>query len=197
MVIKVTAKLDTEPLRRRLKQLEKAAARRTLQRSLSKAKRVMKTEARRQVQRRLNVSVRGFNRATKTTTALRQRRALAAEVRIQGLPVPAIEFRGTRQTKRGVSVQIKPGGARTIWKNSFIATMDSGHRGVFQRHPQKIKPRTKPKYHALSIREMMGPHVIRALDRPRTRRLVTAKGKRAFLDEFDRQVKLSLSESGR
>jgi hypothetical protein len=57
---------------------------------------------------------------------------LEAEVRTSGAPLPLIAF-GARQTKRGVTTQVKKGGARVLVAGAFIATMASGHRGVFRR----------------------------------------------------------------
>lgn len=55
-------------------------------------------------------------------------------VRSAGKPVPLIDFSGTRALARGgVSVQVKRGEARIRLLHAFIATMRSGHRGVFER----------------------------------------------------------------
>jgi hypothetical protein len=50
---------------------------------------------------------------------------------VSGAPIPVIDF-PSRQTKRGVSVAINTG-ARALIKSAFIATMRSGHTGVFKR----------------------------------------------------------------
>lgn len=42
-------------------------------------------------------------------------------------------FRDTRQTKRGVTYRIDLGGARKLIPHGFIADMESGYHGVFQR----------------------------------------------------------------
>lgn len=52
---------------------------------------------------------------------------------------------GARQTKTGVSVR-----GRGSYAHAFLATMDSGHRGVFMRHGDR-----KPKQ---EIRELFGPN---------------------------------------
>jgi hypothetical protein len=53
-------------------------------------------------------------------------------------PVPAIAF-PTRQTKAGVSVEVNRG-RRTLIKGGFLATMKSGHKGVFIRDGKKRLP---------------------------------------------------------
>jgi len=58
----------------------------------------------------------------------------SGDVVSRGKPVPLIDFVGTRQLARGgVSVQIKRGGERYKLIHAFIATMKSGHVGVFER----------------------------------------------------------------
>lgn len=55
---------------------------------------------------------------------------LQARVIISGARIPLFDF-GARQTARGVSANT--GGGRKVYKGSFIATMKSGHKGVFER----------------------------------------------------------------
>lgn len=54
-----------------------------------------------------------------------------------GAAVPLIEYRAT-QRKRGVSVNVS--GRRQMIRGAFIATMESGHRGVFQRRGRERLP---------------------------------------------------------
>ena len=97
-----------------------------------------------------------------------------------GSPIPLSKFRGTRQTQKGVSVKIKNDGARTILKHAFIATMNSGHVGVFWRVADEVGAATRkwsaeqikwfgtlPRYYKktgmgryrLQINELTGPRV--------------------------------------
>lgn len=66
------------------------------------------------------------------------RERLRWELGFGGKGVPLIDYKGTRQTKRGVSVNVS--GRREIIKGAFIATMDSGHRGVFVRAGESRLP---------------------------------------------------------
>lgn len=50
-------------------------------------------------------------------------------------PIPLIAF-GARQTRTGVSVEVTKG-KRSIIRHAFIATMASGHKGVFMREGPK------------------------------------------------------------
>ena len=58
-------------------------------------------------------------------------RFLESRIEVTGRPLPAIAF-GARQTKAGVSIAVFRG-QRKVIKSAFIATMGSGHRGVFAR----------------------------------------------------------------
>lgn len=70
------------------------------------------------------------------------------------------KFKGTRQLKRGVKYRIGSEGFKTIG-HAFIATMKSGHRGVFQRATfvkgQFISMVGKPSREA--IYELRGPSI--------------------------------------
>lgn len=55
---------------------------------------------------------------------------LRAIISVSGRPIPLIEF-DARQIRRGVSVKVK--GERKMVTHAFLATMRSGHQGVFVR----------------------------------------------------------------
>jgi hypothetical protein len=80
---------------------------------------------------------------------------LVATLRISGRPVPAIEYRA-KQTPKGVT--FTAGSSRAFLKGAFLATMKTGHRGVYSRsrpsRSRKGKPRSSP---ALPIFERFGP----------------------------------------
>lgn len=104
---------------------------------------------------------------------------LTAYVERTGDPVPLSLFSGTRQTMKGVSVQVKRAGSRGILRHAFIATMNSGHIGVFRREvktgagakkwnqvqskwfgtlPRKWNPGNDSKFR-LGIEELTGPRI--------------------------------------
>lgn len=58
-------------------------------------------------------------------------------------------FPGTRQTKRGVTYRVSRSAGRKTIEHGFIATMPSGHRGVFARGGPSRLP----------IREARGPSI--------------------------------------
>jgi hypothetical protein len=72
---------------------------------------------------------------------------LQAVVKADGEPIPLTAF-NPRQIRKGVSVAIVKG-RRTLIKSGFIATMRSGHRGVFVRVGRQRLPIIEKK--AISI----------------------------------------------
>jgi Prophage minor tail protein Z (GPZ) len=82
-----------------------------------------------------------------------------ARLRARGLPIPLIEY-GAKQTKGGVSVRVKSG--RRTLRHAFIATMKSGHKGVFVREGKGHKRVTKKGRSYMSglpIKELYGPSI--------------------------------------
>lgn len=86
--------------------------------------------------------------------------ALKATVIASGRPIPLVQF-GARQTSKGVTVNVLKG--RKLIAGAFIATMPSGHKGVYVREAttvhKKMRSGSKASWHALPIRELFGPSV--------------------------------------
>lgn len=107
----------------------------------------------------------GYNlKAAAIKKGLKVRRASAGNLRssvvASGRPIPLIQY-GARQTAKGVTVNVLNG--RKLIKGAFIATMRSGHTGVFVREPngkhKKVMSGGKASWHQLPIRELFGPAV--------------------------------------
>jgi hypothetical protein len=88
--------------------------------------------------------------------------------------VPLIEFQA-RPVQRGVSVKVLRANAPTHVRHAFIATMRSGHRGVFWREWDTYRTqyradfsygRLKGTQYALPIRELYGPRISDIFDDP-------------------------------
>ena len=78
-----------------------------------------------------------------------------AIVKCSGRPIPLIQF-SARETKSGVSVSVKHG--RKLLKGAFIATMPTGHEGVYVRVGNQHK-KINGKWHGLPIKELYGPSI--------------------------------------
>lgn len=97
---------------------------------------------------------------------------LQASISSTGTPLPLSEY-SARQTKKGVSVQVKRTSPRKVIRGTFITTMKSGHKGVFWREWHGygagwIEEATKrrnlhygklPKIYRLPIKQLYGPRV--------------------------------------
>jgi hypothetical protein len=102
---------------------------RAASRALTKAATQARTQAAREIRDRYNISARLVARQIDVTRSTPD--TLVALLKPQGSKLPVIAFQA-RQTRRGVTVQIKRGSRRLI-PHAFIATMRSGHTGVFAR----------------------------------------------------------------
>lgn len=87
------------------------------------------------------------------------RTQIRAIVRAKGRPIALINY-NARQTRNGVTVSVKNG--RKLIRGAFIATMPSGHTGVFERvgsgHKKVVKG-GKVQWRGLPIEELFGPSI--------------------------------------
>lgn len=92
--------------------------------------------------------------------------------------IPLIEFSARDTKKRGVKFKIKKAGSAATLRHAFIATMPSGHTGVFQRVPGTKK-----------IREVVGIDVPQMFVGKRVKPAVIARllevGPRVILHELE------------
>lgn len=103
---------------------------------------------------------------------------LEGQLRASFRRVPLIDFGATgpdpsRGRGGGVRYRIGTGG-RGRSPHAFIATMPTGHRGIFERKTTK----------RLAIRELFGPSIGRVLSE--RQREILSRGSDAFLQELDR-----------
>jgi hypothetical protein len=138
----------------------------------------------------------GYNvkaRAIKASASVRKAStgSLVAILRVSRKPIALINF-GARQTTKGVSVHIL-NGRKTI-NHAFIATMPSGHKGVYVRKPggRYVYKRKDGKVVSsqLPLRELFGPSVggIYGTDRIQQAmaRSIAANFERRFAHELQR-----------
>jgi hypothetical protein len=128
---------DIDGALRDLEQLAERVRDQALTRSINRTLVGVRTAVSRETRSVLNL------RARDVEKVLSVRRARAGEpvgeVVVAAKAAPLIAF-GARQTTRGVSVKVRRQGSRTVLRRSFIATMRSGHRGVFQRRERRRLP---------------------------------------------------------
>lgn len=99
---------------------------------------------------------------------------LSANIECTGKPLPLIDY-SANKVKKGVSIKVLKANKRTTLKHTFIATMKSGHRGVFWREwdGERVKPDPTKRYanlakskYALPINELYGPPIPDIYDDP-------------------------------
>lgn len=183
MTVAISVKWD----RSQIKKLEagplKAALVRALKKAGSTALRDMRSEASKRVRTRKRIKPRYITRAL----TIRRPKGSAIErmkwsVDVSGEPVPLTAY-PHRQTKKGVSVEVNRG-KRTLIKGAFVATMKSGHKGVFRRRGKARLP----------IDELRGSRPVDALLHKGEAEAVAARGGRSFSETFQRVLPMEIGK---
>lgn len=106
---------------------------RAARRAGSSAIRAARTQASREVRARKSLKASKVNKALRIRMPSGPQTLDSLEWRlvIDGRPLPVSAY-PYRQTSRGVSVRVNKGSSKLI-KSAFVATMKSGHTGVFRR----------------------------------------------------------------
>lgn len=169
------AALETGPL--------KNAAKRALRKAGATALRDMRSEASKRIRERKRIAPKYIRRAI----TLRKSKGgdisdMEFAVDVSGEPV-ALAAYPARQTKRGVSVEVNRG-KRSIVKGAFIATMKSGHKGVFKRTGTARLP----------IRELFGSRPVDALLHKGEADSVAARGAKSLSETFTRLLPLEIGK---
>jgi len=115
-------------------------------------------------------------------------------LRVRGTPQPLIDFKDTKQTKKGVTFKVKKEKGRRLLKGAFIATMRSGHRGVFQR---RFKTKGAGAKHGLPIDEKFTTTVMQAFTNRKVRAELFKLGESFLFPEFRRNIIRLTQKRGR
>jgi DNA-binding protein len=104
-------------------------------RALNRAIDTAQTIANRKIRERYNVKAAVVRKAMKKKRAHLGQAYAVAELEITGYRIPLMAFGAswTRKMQPGASFRVLKGGGRKSVRGAFIATMKSGHRGVFRR----------------------------------------------------------------
>lgn len=165
--------------------IEPGAVKRAMIRALRKAgatgQRDMRSEANKRIRARKRISSKYITRAIKLRrTGGNDPTAMSWAIELSGEPVPLVAY-PHRQTKKGVSVEVNRG-KRTVVRGSFVATMASGHEGVFRRRgPQR-----------LPIQELLGSRPVDALLHEGEAEAVGARGASSLAATFARLLPIEL-----
>lgn len=134
----MTVKIDDRDMRRFMRTMP-ATSNRSISRALNKAIAQTRTKAAREVSDKRNIKVGRAKQDMRISRASPGRQDAA--INASGNPIPVIDVKGAkRQTKRGVTAKLEAKGKPHLFKGAFIATMASGHTGVFRRTGNKSLP---------------------------------------------------------
>lgn len=164
------------------KRIERALAR-AGKKAGSTALRDMRSEASKRVRRRKRIKAGLVGKAF----VLRRPRSRTLDGMSWGLDVRGAKVSLTayphRQTQKGVSVEVNKG-KRTLVKGAFIATMGSGHKGVFVRRGSSRLP----------IRELLASRPVDALLHEGEAEGVRQRGQRSYRATFQRVLPMELEK---
>jgi Prophage minor tail protein Z (GPZ) len=155
-VIKLSVKVDIDGALKKL-QVTREAARKAIPRALNKVAVTARAEAARAIKDAgYGMKIGAIKNAISILRA--SDGELIVYIKATGRPIPLINF-GARQVSGGVSVAVKHG--RKTIAGAFIATMKSGHKGVFVRTDgsRHISRRIRRGGPQLPIRQLYGPSI--------------------------------------
>jgi hypothetical protein len=162
------------------------AAARALKKAGATALRDMRSEASKRVRQRKRL------KASLVREAIHMRVNKASSIEgmewaleVRGKPVPLAAF-PHRQGTRGVSVEVNRG-KRSLVEHAFVATMRSGHRGIFVREGLTRLP----------IRELFGSRPVDALLHQGEADAVAERGRASLEATFARLLPLELAKEGK
>ncbi len=110
------------------------------------------------------------------------------QIKCSGRPIPLIEF-GARETQSGVSVSVK--GGRKVIRGAFIATMPTGHKGVYERSGKQHKKNNKGKWSGLPIKELFGPSIPAAFGNEIVQAVLVKLIREKFPTILEREIKFA------
>jgi len=161
----------------------KGALKRALRKAGATALRDMRSEASKRIRARKRIKVSYIRRAlTLARPSGGDISDMSWALNVSGEPVPLTAY-PFRQTKKGVSVEVNRG-KRTLVKGAFVATMASGHKGVFKRRGKARLP----------IKELTGSRPVDALLHEGEADGVAARGGASFEATFQRVLPLEIGK---
>lgn len=161
----------------------KRAMLRALRKAGATALRDMRSEANKRIRSRKRIAPKYVSRAISVhKSGGTDIDALEWALKVSGDPVPLIAY-PHRQTARGTTVEVNRG-KRTLLPHAFVATMASGHEGVFERRGPERLP----------IDELLGSRPVDALLHQGEAQGVAARGAKSLADTYERLLPLEIAK---
>ena len=180
-MIQLDIKQDIKKIEKSLYKLNKNIPKAT-SRALNKAIVKVKTEAKRDLSQRMGIAAKKVSQSFRVIKANVSN--LKAYINARGAHIQLIYFKRTRQLKKGVKSQAW--GKDKLYRGTFIAKMNSGHKGVFTRLFRKSiagEPINLP------IKELYGPSVPKEMNEKIVIKKMRTVGRITFWNEFKRQLR--------
>lgn len=156
--MRLDVKIDLRAAKAALDALASRDARAAVNQALGRATRSTQAEASRIVREELNIKATALSSRNGRTITTTRPSALAASVKIRGQGLPLSQFKGTRQTKLGLSVQVLKGKPRTVLGSRFLHPLTGTSVDRAKLGSRRV-PRTP-------IRVSWGPAIAQVLGRP-------------------------------
>lgn len=182
MAVGISVKFDRSGIARLERGPLKGALKRALRKAGATAQRDMRSEASKRIRTRKRIKSSVISRAMTLRRTGGDVSDMSWSLDVSGEAVPLIAY-PNRQTKRGVSVEVNRG-KRTLVKGSFVATMKSGHKGIFRRRGSARLP----------IEELRGSRPVDALLHAGEAQGVADRGGKSFADTFSRVLPLEIGK---
>jgi hypothetical protein len=189
----ITLRLDTTDFQRAVRKL-KAKAPVAIARSLNRAAKSAHTAQARAVAQDMGIPVGTAKKAMRIEEATAG--ALVSRVEARGARLPLIAFRArgpepSRGRGRGVTARL-PGGAGR-YPRAFIATLQSGHRGVFERASALTRRSRGAWGKNLPILEKHGPSIPHVFNKHRA--VGIAAGEASLTKNLSHEFRWALEQS--
>ena len=195
MSVGIRINIDTKDIKKKIKHLEgiKNGGAKAVMRALNRTVNGMKTDAAKEVSSRYTAKQKDVKDKLQTGKASMSN--LSVALRSKGRPMASAKFRHTANKnpgkKKGKPVSLVAMKGQRLMKlhgdgkksTAFMASMKSGHRGIFQRIVNLgDKDREK-------IREVYSPGVVQMMDNKETREAIQNNAVNRFNKELDHQIK--------
>lgn len=175
-----THRRNAAKARRARKGIPKAQAR-----AAREANRAMRKEASKAVQEDLNVKASAIKKTLSHERVTPQNPV--ASLIAKGNPLALIHFKRTIQTKKGVSVMIRPGTGKKVLPGTFIAQMSNARVGVFLRGKKKVKPGQHLGLKRLPIHQRYNASPVQIIGDHKKR--IAKKGREVYQRRLDHHLK--------
>lgn len=197
---KIRVQSDIDLLQKGVRQLSKTGVPRAFTRAGNKSLLKTRTKARKALQLKFNLPATLVNREITSKNA--NKGNPIAYIQGRGSRIPLIKVKGGVTQKR-LGVSINTGTGRRIIKGAFLATMPSGHTGVFKRtsgvpirRVRYVNDKGQRQTRALPIRQLTFPPMARMLTNKRMANSLFTFYTRDFPLQLRKQLNFEFDKAG-